>query len=285
MKKIIVQGFPGCFHEEAARKYFSGENIVAISASNFNEMADLVNEDKGIDFGIMAIENSIAGSLLQNYRILREHQLCITGEVYLRIEHQLMALPGQSIEEIYEVSSHPMAINQCLQFFRNYKHIRLVESEDTALSAKRIREKKLTAHGAIASKTAADIYELEILFGGIETSKVNYTRFFIISNTKGDTSPTHNKASIYCRILHDKGSLLKVLQCIDDNNVNISKLQSYPVMGKLSQYFFHIDLVFKKYIQFETLIEEMKSITMDLNILGVYEKANIYDYQTIEKTR
>lgn len=279
--KIVIQGQPGCFHEEAVRVYFQGSEVEAIPANNFEELANIINENNGIDLGIMAIENSIAGSILQNYRILRQNQFWIRGEIYHRIIHNLMVYPGQRIEDIYEVRSHPMAINQCLKFFREYSHIKLVESEDTAMSAKEIAQENLQGVGAIASQTAADIYNLEILHTGIETSKVNYTRFFIIGKDQIEPVSDANKASIYCSVNDKSGSLLKVLQVFDRYNMNMSKLQSYPIENKVSEYFFHIDLEIESIDQFNSMREEVMPHVVEFETMGLYKKASIYDYQAV----
>lgn len=280
--KIAIQGFPGCFHEEAAAKYFTGRDVSSFSCLTFDALANEVSQNKSLDYGIIAIENSIAGSLLQNYRILREHHFLIVGEVYLRIRHNLMALPGQNIDDIKEVSSHPMALNQCLDFLHKYPSMRLVESNDTALSAKIIRDELNQGHAAIGSAIAAEIYNLEILAAEIETSKVNYTRFFIIKNRSqniniGDV----DKASIYCLVDDTSGSLLKVMQIIANYGINISKLQSYPVLGKMNQYFFYIDLEIENHNQFKSLYEEIEKVTLQVEVLGLYQKASIYDHKTV----
>ena len=273
-KNIIIQGFSGAFHEEAAREYFRNEKIDIIPAMTFEIQADKLCEDKNIDYAIMAIENSIAGSLLQNYRLIRENQFRIIGEQYLRIRHNLMALPGQKIEDIKEVVSHPMALNQSIKFLKKMKNVRLVEADDTALSAKNIADNKLKNIAAVASKTAAKIYGLQILAADIETSDVNYTRFFIIKKNgiipdiKGD----ENKASIYVKVNHEKGSLLKVLEHIYSCDVNMSKLQSYPVLGSFNEYYFHIDLEFETVWQYKKLISKFKEITNQTEELGVYKK-------------
>ncbi len=276
-KKIIIQGYPGAFHEEAAREYFNDYILEIVPARTFEIQATRLCEDKSIDYAIMAIENSIAGSLLQNYRLIRENQFRIIGEQYLRIKHNLMALPGQKIEDIKEVVSHPMALNQSLKFLKSMENIRLVEADDTALSARNIAEKKMKGIAAIASKTAAEMYNLQILAEGIETSDINYTRFFIVKKNgvipeiKGD----ENKASIYVKVKHQKGSLLKVLDYIDRCDINMSKLQSYPVLGSMSEYYFHIDVEFDKIKQYKKLISKLKEITEKTEELGVYKK-NIF---------
>jgi len=272
-QKVIVQGVSGCFHEEAAQKYFGGLPLEIVPARTFADMAETLVENAQDHMAIIAIENSIAGSLLQNYRIIRENHLRVVGEVYLRIKHNLMALPGQSIEDITEVHSHPMALNQCLEFMRSYPHIRLVEKEDTALSAKNIIDNNLKGVAAIASQTAANIYGLEILAEGIEISKVNYTRFFIAQDSTQSLSlADFDKASIYLRVPHQKGSLVKVLQIVSDHSINLSKIQSYPVLGEVNTYYFHLDLEFDDLDDYEDCIDQLQSVTTMIEVIGLYKR-------------
>ena len=280
--KLVIQGYPGSFHDEVSRKHFGHNHIEIIPAKSFHALAQMLTEDHSINYGVMAIENSIAGSILQNYKILREHDFWITGEAYLRIGMQLMALPGQTVSDIHHVESHPMAIYQCTEYFQGHRHISLSESADTALSAKKIQDEQLKGHGAIASRLAAKEYGLEILAADIETSKVNYTRFVIISRQPEYSSLGNaNKASIYLRVPHEHGSLLKVLQKISDHNINISKLQSFPVLGEFNTYYFHLDLEFDAFEQYENCIEDVKEVTSGLEELGVYKKATIHDHQIV----
>lgn len=275
--KIIIQGELGCFHEEAAVKYFGVNGKTFVPAASFPELAKMLDAHSADHVAIMAIENSIAGSLLQNYRILREHGFRIVGEVYLRIKHNLMALRGQDIDAIKEVVSHPMALNQCLRYL-NDKPMKMVESEDTALSAKRIAENQTTGIAAIAGRRAAELYGLEILAEGIETSKVNYTRFFIIQAKGEHVAPVPvNKASIYLTVVDGRGKLLKVLEAISRHDINLSKLQSYPVLGELNRYYFHLDLEFADLFEFEACMNDLKECTESLEVLGTYQKAEIDD--------
>ncbi|NNK80339.1 MAG: chorismate mutase [Flavobacteriales bacterium] len=267
----------GCYHQEAAVKYFGNNGDEYVPARSFPELAKRLDEDPKGSVAIMAIENSIAGSLLQNYRILREHAFNIIGEVYLRINHHLMALPGQSVSEIEEVHSHPMALAQCLVYLEA-QDVKIVESEDTALSAKRIMENRSKGLAAIASRQAAEIYDLEILAEGIETSKVNYTRFFIVQCRSAAVKVKKcNKASIYLRVADGRGKLLKVLEEIDRHKIDMSKLQSYPVLGELTRYYFHLDLEFDAIEQFDRCLIDLRKCTDSLEVLGVYEKAMIHD--------
>ncbi len=272
-QRILIQGFLGCFHQEAAEKYFSDTDLQIIPAESFLQLADELKNNLDVDFAMMAIENNIAGSIVQNYKILREYRFRIIGEIYLPIHHNLMCLPGQAMSNISEVHSHPMALNQCLAFLSKYPQIKMVESKDTALSALQIREKNLKGIAAIASLSASELYNLDILERNIETSPNNYTRFFALQRD-GLEIPEgkFNKASIYLTTDHAKGSLLRVLEVIYDNNINLTKLQSYPVEGQRDAYYFYLDLDFKKPIDYERTIELLKGVTLELEVLGVYSK-------------
>lgn len=271
-KKIIIQGYPGCFHGEAATRFFGDHSLDFVPADSFNILADKLDHQVA-DTAIMAIENSIAGSILQNYRILREHGFWISGEIYHRIEMNLMALPNTKLEDIEIIESHPMALSQCIDFLSNHKDKRLVESEDTALSAIKIERDQLRNKACIASKEAARLYNLDLLAEGIETNKLNYTRFFILQKERQlfDESQV-DKASLYIKIPDVKGQLLKVLQCIQDLGLNMSKLQSFPVMGTLREYFFYMDVEFDKYEQFQKLIGELFNLSTESSVLGVYKR-------------
>ena len=271
-KKIVIQGVEGCFHHIAANAYY-GENVDIVVAENFPRLIDLVKDENVCDAGIMAIENSIAGSILQNYGLMQDANLEIEGEIYLRIKQNLLALPEQSIEDLKEVHSHPMAINQCRAFFRNYPHIRLVETEDTAISARNIRENNLKGVGAIAGELSAELYKLKILKKQIESIKNNQTRFFLLKR-KQDVSfhGGYNKASLYFSIAHEVGSLANILEIFTKQNVNLSKIQSIPIAGVNWEYFFHVDIEFEAPIQFTNTIKEMEKYTTKLQTLGTYTK-------------
>lgn len=280
--KLVIQGYPGSFHDEVARNYFGQNRVEIIPAKSFTQLAQILKEDHTVHYGIMAIENSIAGSILQNYKILRENKFWISGEEYLRINHQLLALPGQTLADLHTVESHPMAIYQCEEYFNNLRHISLIESVDTALSAKKIFDHQLKGYGAIGSKHAGAIYNLEVLASDIETSKVNYTRFVIVSRqAQYNSLGNANKASIYLRVPHSHGSLLRVLQHITNFEINISKLQSFPVLGEINTYYFHLDLEFEDISQYENCLDEIRKVSSDLEELGVYKKAVIHDHQPV----
>jgi len=269
-KKIAIQGYAGSFHDEVCTLYY-GDKVKSVPADSFDILARMLIADE-VDGAIMAIENSIAGTILQNYRILRESGFWIVGERYLRIKHNLLVYPGGKIEDIREIHSHPMALNQCLQFLKKYPKIKLVESEDTALSALRVKEDANTKIASISSMRAADLYGLDTLAEGIETSSTNYTRFFILDKTKSEPADDVNKASIYIRIPDVKGQLLKVLQVIQDHDLNMSKLQSFPVLGNLREYFFHLDIEFDEISQYQNLKEDLMGFTQEYTELGIYKR-------------
>ncbi len=271
-EKIAIQGYPGSFHDEVCRQYY-GDNVEVVPADSFIILGDML-ESGQVDGAIMAIENSIAGTLLQNYRILREAGFWITGEKYLRIQHNLMAYNGATINDIKEVHSHPMALNQCLRFLSQYPHIKMVETEDTALSAMKVRESKRIDLASISSLKAAKLYDLNVLGEAIETNKANYTRFFMLSRTKQIPDENADKASIYIRIPDVKGQLLNVLQVIDDHDLNMSKLQSFPVLGKMREYFFHLDIEFDHLDQYKTLRSDLVEFTHEYTELGIYKRDN-----------
>ncbi len=272
-KKIAIQGYPGSFHDEVCHQYFCG-TTESVPADSFDILAKML-ADKEVDAAVMAIENSIAGTILQNYRILREYGFWIAGESYLRIKHNLLAYPGTKIEDIREVHSHPMALNQCLKYLRKYPEIKLVETEDTALSALKVMENKSTDIASISSMKAANLYGLDVLGSEIETSKSNYTRFFILKRDGKRDVPNADKASIYIRIPDVKGQLLKVLQVIHDHDLNMSKLQSFPVIGKIREYFFHLDIEFDTIDQYENLKADLLEFTQEYTELGVYKRGSL----------
>ncbi len=274
-KKIVIQGGYGAFHEIAANYYFEGEEIEIMPRLTFKDLMKSLKKNNA-DYGIMAIENSLAGSILPNYSLLQNSNMRIIGEIYLRIEQNLVALPGQTIDQIHEVYSHPMAILQCEDFFDNYPHIRLIESPDTALSAKDIRDNGLAGTGAIASRLAAENYKLEIIAAGIETNKKNYTRFLIIvenNNHNHETSTLSvNKASICFALAHKIGSLSKILSILSYYEINLTKIQSMPIIGKEWEYQFYVDVEFGDYSLYQKSLEAVKPFTSNLGILGEYQK-------------
>ncbi|TRX71825.1 prephenate dehydratase [Carboxylicivirga sp. M1479] len=276
-KRIAIQGWPGANHEIAARDYFEEEKIDIIPCLTFPDLFETLKKDRDC-YGIIAIENTLVGSLLPNYTMLKDSDLVIIGEYKLRIKHQFLALPGQSIEDIKEVYSHPMAIAQCERFFKDYPHIKLIESEDTALSAKRIADNKLTGVGAIASELAAEMYELETLAKNIETNKKNYTRFLVITD-KGKTEVDElleqgkvNKSTLVFSLPHEEGSLSKILTILAFYSINLTKIQSLPIVGQEWEYLFYIDLTFSDYKRYLQSLDAIRPLTSKLKSLGEYEK-------------
>lgn len=271
--RIAIQGGFGAFHEIAAKHFFNGRNIEIMPNNTFKELMMSLGKRQA-DFGIMAIENSLAGSILPNYTLIKDSAMHIVGEIYLRIRQNLVALKGQKIKDITEVYSHPMAILQCQLFFDKYPKIKLIESIDTALSAKMIWEKKLTGKGAIASDLAAENFGLDILAAGIETNKMNYTRFLILKENNGESNGLSliNKASVHFALAHKIGSLSKILSILSYYDINLSKIQSLPIMGRDWEYQFYVDVMFDNYDWYRKSLEAIRPFTSELGILGEYEK-------------
>lgn len=268
--KVAIQGIKGSFHHIVAEQYF-GKNINLIECLSFSEMPDLLC-NKTAEVVIMAIENSIAGAILPNYALIDEYQLTICGEHHLPIHHNLMGLKGQAVADIKEVYSHPMALLQCHKYFKEYPHIKLIEDKDTAVVAKRISDNKLKGVGAIASVLAAKAYNLEILAPEIQTIKENATRFFILTNSKTKNSVSANKASIKFITSHEAGSLAEVLTILAKHHLNLSKIQSMPVIDTPWKYAFFADFVFDSYADYYNAIDEIKGKVETLKVLGEYNK-------------
>lgn len=274
-KRIAIQGIRGSFHELAVKKYY-GEGFDIVECDTFKQLFDALKSGSA-DEAVMAIENTVAGTILPNYAMLRESDFLVAGEVYLRIEQNLMTLPGQTIEGLKEVYSHPMAIMQCLDFFEKYPHIHLIEAVDTAGSAKDIADGKLIATGAIAGSIAAEIYGLEILAKGIETNKKNFTRFLVLKKGKEAAgSAENNKASISFNVPNEKGALAKVLTIIASHDINLIKIQSLPLIGKEWEYIVHIDMEFDNYALYTEAIEKVKGTVSHFKILGEYKRGEKY---------
>lgn len=273
MKRIVIQGGYGAFHEIAAHHYFENEEIEILPRDTFKDLMAALKKNKA-DYGIMAIENSLAGSILPNYNLLKESPMKIVGEIYMRIRQNLIALPGQAIADIREVFSHPMAILQCQVFFDQYSDIKLIESMDTALSAREISERKLEGTAAIASELAAGKYGLDIIASGIETNKKNYTRFLILGNGNHNKISDNDvdKASLHFALSHKIGSLSKILSILSFYGINLTKIQSMPIIGRDWEYQFYIDVEIHDYDLYSQSMEAIKPFTSDLGILGEYKK-------------
>ena len=270
-KKIAIQGGYGAFHEIAAIKYFGDVNIEIVPRNTFKDLFKAL-KDGQVDYGITAIENSLAGSILPNYTLLLESNMKVIGEIYLRIRQNLVALSGQEMSDISEVFSHPMAILQCQNFFDNYPDIKLIDSLDTALSAKRIADEKLTGIAAIASDLAAEKYNLDIVAEEIETNKKNYTRFLILQDRNGSSfhDTDINKVSVSFAVSHKYGSLSKILSIFSFHEINLSKIQSMPIIGKDWEYQFYVDLEVSDYEQYKHALKAIQPFTSDVHILGEY---------------
>lgn len=272
--KISIQGFEGSFHQVAAQQFYGKETEVVCCAT-FKEVVKIAADKKQSDGGIMAIENSIAGSILPNYNLLLKSNLKIVGEVYLQINQNLLVNPGVKLEDIKEVHSHPMAIQQCFGFLDKYNW-KLIETEDTALSAKHIHQHKNKHAAAIASKLAAELYSLYVIAPNIHTLKNNYTRFLALQ--RQDVAKEiidADKASINFFTDHSKGSLAKVLTKIAEAGINLSKLQSMPIPGSDFKYSFHADMEFDNAAQLKNVIKKLENLTDELNVLGVYKNGKI----------
>ncbi len=272
-KRIAIQGGYGAFHEIAAHHYFDNEDIEIVPRNTFKDLFKALKNGQ-VDYGITAIENSIAGSILPNYTLLQETKMQIVGEIYLRIKQNLVAMPGQTIRDITEVRSHPMAILQCQRYFDDHPRIRLVDSMDTALSAKEIADDRILGVGAISSTQAAAKYNLAIIAEGIETNKMNYTRFLILRGRNGADyiEPNANKASLSFALAHKIGGLSKVLSILSFYEINLAKVQSMPIIGKDWEYQFFVDVEIDNHTHYRQAIEAIKPFTQDLQIMGEYVK-------------
>ncbi len=267
---VSIQGFPGCFHQEAAEVFFDG-NVEVVCCNTFKEVIKIASNKKESSGGVMAIENSIAGSILPNYNLLLKSNLKIVGEVYLQINQHLMANKGIKLEDIKEVYSHPMALQQCEEFLDKHQW-KLVESDDTALSAKRISKNKSKTNAAIASALAAKIYKLDIVAPNIHTLKNNYTRFLILQRAEvAEEIEDANKASVYFHTDNSRGSLAKVLNKVNDAGINLTKLQSFPIPGSDWKYSFHVDMEFDNKAQFFKLMKKIDPLTEEMKIYGIYK--------------
>lgn len=282
---VSIQGIKGAFHQEATHQYFGDETKILPQVS-FQHLVDSVMEGKA-EYGTMAIENTISGTIHNNFNLIRQSELQIVGEVYLRIEQHLAGIPGTQMSELKQVESHYMAINQCREYFRNHPHIKLIDSEDTASSMRRVAEAGLKNQAAIGSQLAAKQYGLEIIAESIETHKKNYTRFLIIKKQKENTQKDFNKASLALLLPHKQGSLAKILSIIDIYGVNLSKIESMPVIGEPWHYLFYVDVLFENTKIYHDMLMAIRPLLDELHIMGEYEfgqksfnKINNTDYDT-----
>ena len=273
MKRIAIQGGAGAFHEIAAQEYFKNEKLEIVPCLAFRDIFIEAEKDAEL-IGIMAIENTIAGGLLQNHNLLTNNNLQIAGEHKLRISHSLAALSGQSVSDIKEVVSHPMALMQCEDFLDTLPDVKIVEHDDTALAAKEIRDKNLTGTAAICSTLAAELYGLEILAKGIETNKRNFTRFLVLAREEMlrevQKGKTINKSSLVFLLPHSEGSLSRVLSVLSFYDINLTRIQSLPIIGQEWQYQFYIDLTFADYNRYRQAVDAIMPLISELKILGEY---------------
>lgn len=275
-KKVSIQGYEGSFHQVAAQQ-FLGKDVEVICCPTFNEVVKIAYDIDKSDGGVMAIENSIAGSILANYNLLRKSDLCITGEVYLQIRQNLLVNKGVTLEDIHEVHSHPMALQQCLKFLDQYNW-KLVETEDTAASAKHIHQHKSKHIAAIASTLAAELYGLDVIAPDIHTVKDNYTRFLVLQHKDvAQAIKNANKATITFHTDNSRGSLARVLMKIADCGVDLTKLQSFPIPETTWRYMFGVDMEFDSMDKFDCVMDSIKSIAEDVKIYGVYKKGKTYE--------
>lgn len=273
MKRIAIQGVPGSYHDIAAHRYFKDEEIELICCNTFEEVFEQMKNDSNV-IGLIAIENTIAGSLIHNYELLRDSGAVIVGEHKLRISHSIMCLPEDNWEDLVEVNSHPVALAQCREFLQRHPSLKVVEAEDTAGSAQLISREKLRGHAAICSKYAAELYGMKVLQEGIETNKHNFTRFLVVSDSwKVDDLRDYtriNKANIVFSLPHCEGSLSKVLSIFSFYNINLTKIQSLPIIGREWEYLFYVDVIFNDYLRYKQSIDAVSPLTKALKILGEY---------------
>ncbi|GGW83815.1 prephenate dehydratase [Salegentibacter mishustinae] len=273
MDKIIaIQGVQGSFHHLVAQEYYHQE-VEVLECMSFAELTKSLIKGEANE-GVMAIENSIAGSILPNYALIDENNLKVVGEHYIPIDMNFMAMPGQKIENIKKVYSHPMALLQCKEFFKKYPHIKLIEDSDTAEVARRISEKGSTKVAAVASKAAAQLFGLEILAESIHTKKSNATRFLIISTKKKEPNGDKiDKASLKFELESKRGSLVSVLNILRDFNLDMTKIQSMPIIEFPWKYSFFIDVIFENYAEFQKAMDILEVMTERLTILGTYKNS------------
>jgi prephenate dehydratase len=268
MQKIAIQGIETSFHDVAAKKHF-GNDIKLDECMSFTDLCESLHTDNS-KYAVMAIENSIAGSLLQNYGLLQDYNFHIIGEVYLRIEMNLMALPGQKLEDITTIQSHPIAIRQCSKYLQQLKNTTLLEKEDTAACAQEIAKKNMKGFAAVANIAAAKKFGLNVLAENIETNTNNFTRFVVLGKSPTE-STSNNKATLMFSLNHEQGSLAAVLNLFALHNVNLTKIQSVPIIGHPYKYNFHVDVEWKDYQEYLTAKVNVVSITENFQVLGEYK--------------
>jgi len=269
--KIGIQGIKASFHDMATRTYFADQYIELVEIRDFRALSAATAKAE-IDYAVMAIENTIAGSILPNYGFIEEFSLKILGEEYLRISMHLLALRGTKLNEIVEVISHPMALRQSMKFLRDHPSWKISEVTDTAASAKKIKEQSLRGVAAIAGSLAASTYGLEIIAADIETNKQNYTRFLVLGREEESNFQESNKSSIRLILSHTPGALSKALQVLDKYGLNLTKIQSIPIIGKPYEYAIHFDIEYADYLVYKSAIDKISEIAVETSILGIYKK-------------
>ena len=277
MKKVAIQGLEGSYHDIATREFFKDEEIELICCNTFNEVFSAIASDSKT-IALVAIENTIAGSLLHNYELLRDSGTVIVGEQKLRIAHCVCCLPDEDWQDLKEVHSHPVALAQCETFLQRHPELKAVQAEDTALSAKDIKEKQLHGHAAICSTRAAKMYGMRILQENVETNKHNFTRFLVVADRwradelKAEGIGHHvNKANIVFSLPHQEGSLSQILSIFTFYRINLTKIQSLPIIGREWEYMFYVDVTFDDYTRFRQSIDAVRPLTKELSILGEYK--------------
>jgi prephenate dehydratase len=274
MKKIAIQGIHGSFHDIASHQYFGGEEIELICCDTFEQVFETVKKDPEL-LALVAIENTIAGSLLHNYELLRDSNLTIVGEHKLHIEHSLLVMPDEDESDITEVNSHPVALMQCRSFLADHPGWKVVEVEDTAGAAANISSQQLSHHAAICSKYAAPIYNMKVLYEGIEDNKHNYTRFLVLADPYNADrlrrKEQSDKSSIVFAVPHESGSLSQVLSILSFYHINLTKIQSLPIIGHEWEYLFYVDLAYDDYNRYTQSIEAIRPLIKNIKILGEYE--------------
>ena len=277
MKRIAIQGLAGSFHEDAARKYFGDEEIEVVECRSFQNVCELIDADK-VDIAVMAIENSIAGSLLQNYALIRDFHLRIIGEIYIHIQMNLMVLPGVKRKDIREIYSHPVSFLQCNEYLEKYfPNADRKELGDNAKVAKIISTEKINYAAAISNLRSAELYGLQIIDKGVETNKKNYTRFWILSK-HGNPSAGTNKASICFEVGHFYGALARVLNIFAEFKINLNKIQSVPILGKPNEYTIHVDIEWENPENYDHAIHQVLKCVSSLSILGEYVRGELKIY-------
>lgn len=274
IKKVAIQGIKGSFHHIVSQDYFD-ETVEILECLSFDKVVDCLLSSE-VDAAVMAIENSIVGSIIPNYALIDNHQLHIIGEHYLDIQHHLMALPNQKLADITEVYSHPMALLQCKEFFKKQPHIKLIEDKDTAEVAQRIQNNNLKNVGAIASRLASELFNLEIISESIQTIKHNETRFVIVKKTDSEiVKKDINKASLKFELEHKRGSLATVLNVLSDCKLNLTKIQSLPKIETPWKYSFFVDVTFEDYNDYDKAKSIIQLMAQNFKILGAYKNARL----------